>query len=225
MHRLGLKSAHIGSAGFELPPGRSGVILFDGVCNFCNRWVSFVLDNDPDGLFAFASLQSPKGRELLQAIGRDAGDLSTFVVIDEQGFHTQSSAALRVGATLRLPALNTLSSALSPLPPMLRDGVYRLVAENRAFATQRTPTRRTSYLSLAVRLPAVLAQATLSLAVILMARRRRASFVPTVWLLRSAFWMRREQEHRACRSARSSSEVVCVALCVSRAPRRSREMT
>ena len=41
---------------FSLPNGRS-VILFDGVCNFCNAWVGFVLDNDPDGLFCFASLQ------------------------------------------------------------------------------------------------------------------------------------------------------------------------
>jgi hypothetical protein len=42
---------------FSLPGGRS-VILFDGVCNFCNRWVGFVLDNDPDGIFCFASLQA-----------------------------------------------------------------------------------------------------------------------------------------------------------------------
>ena len=118
-------------ADFSLPEGRSGVILFDGVCNFCNRWVSFVLDNDPDGLFAFASLQSEVGGELLRQCGRDASDLSTFVVIDSEGFHTQSNAALRVAATLEKPALNALASAASPLPLGLRDGVYRLVANNR----------------------------------------------------------------------------------------------
>jgi predicted DCC family thiol-disulfide oxidoreductase YuxK len=116
---------------FELPEGRSGVILFDGVCNFCNRWVSFVLDNDPDGLFAFASLQSPKGGELLAACGRDATDLSTFVVIDADGFYTQSDAALRVAATLKKPALNLLATTFSPLPSGLRNGVYRVVATNR----------------------------------------------------------------------------------------------
>ena len=117
--------------GVTLPEGRSGIIMFDGVCNFCNRWVSFVLDNDPDGLFAFASLQSPKGRELLAACGRDANDLSTFVVIDESGFHTQSDAALRVGATLKKPALNVMAGAFTKVPSPLRDGVYRLVADNR----------------------------------------------------------------------------------------------
>ena len=63
---------------FALPGGRA-VILFDGVCNFCNRWVSLVLDNDPDGQFCFASLQSDAGRELLEAAGRSPDDLSTFV--------------------------------------------------------------------------------------------------------------------------------------------------
>ena len=116
---------------FKLPEGRKGVILFDGVCNFCNRWVSFVLDNDPDGAFAFASLQSDAGRELLSQCGRDDSDLSTFVVIDSTGFHTQSSAALRVAATLEKPALNMLSTAFTPVPLVLRDSLYRVVANNR----------------------------------------------------------------------------------------------
>jgi predicted DCC family thiol-disulfide oxidoreductase YuxK len=118
-------------ASLELPAGRSGIILFDGVCLFCNRWVSFVLDNDPDGLFAFASLQSDTGRRLLQQVGRSADDLSTFIVIDADGFYSQSTAALRVAAMLRVPALNALSDALMRVPPPLRDGVYRVVADNR----------------------------------------------------------------------------------------------
>lgn len=116
---------------FELPAGGKSVILFDGVCNFCNAWVSFVLDNDPDGLFCFASLQSDPGKELLRACGRGDEDLSTFVVIDGEGFYTQSSAALRVARTLRRPALNALAVAFDPVPPLVRDSVYRLVATNR----------------------------------------------------------------------------------------------
>ena len=87
--------------------------------------------NDPDGLFAFASLQSGAGRDLLAQIGRDPDDLSTFVVIDREGFYTQSDAALRVGATLKQPALNVFASTLQPLPAVLRDSVYRVVADNR----------------------------------------------------------------------------------------------
>ena len=116
---------------YALPPNRDGIILFDGVCNFCNRWVSFVLDNDPNGKFAFASLQSDYGRRTLELCGRDADDLSTFVVVDKTGFHTRSSAALRVGAILEVPALNAAAAAAELVPSPLRDGVYGLVAENR----------------------------------------------------------------------------------------------
>ena len=65
-------------------PGGRNVILFDGVCNFCNRWVQFVVDNDQDGNFCFASMQSNAGRQLLTECGRPADDLSTFVLIDEE---------------------------------------------------------------------------------------------------------------------------------------------
>ena len=116
---------------FQLPKNGKAVILFDGVCNFCNRWVSLVLDNDPDGVFCFASLQSDSGRKLLAACGRGPEDLSTFVVIDAEGFYTQSSAALRVARTLRKPTLRALAVAFDPVPLVVRNGVYRFVASNR----------------------------------------------------------------------------------------------
>lgn len=118
-------------ADFELPRGGKSVILFDGVCNFCNAWVSLVLDNDPDGLFCFASMQSDVGRELLAACGRSADDLSTFVVVDSEGFFTRSTAALRVAKTLPKPALNAAAAAIVAVPAPLRDAAYLLVAKNR----------------------------------------------------------------------------------------------
>ena len=42
-----------------------------------------------------------------------------------------ADAALRVAATLKKPALNVMATAFSPVPSPLRDGVYRLVANNR----------------------------------------------------------------------------------------------
>ena len=114
-----------------LPVERSGIILFDGVCNFCNAWVSFVLDNDPGGKFAFASLQSDAGREILTRCGRDDIELSTLVVIDREGFYTKSSAALRVAATLEKPALNALAHTGMCVPTPFRDAVYQCVAKHR----------------------------------------------------------------------------------------------
>jgi len=119
------------AADFALPGGRS-VILYDGVCNFCNRWVNFVIDNDPSpGSFAFASMQSPQGRELLGACGREPDDLATFVLIDGDGFWTQSTAALRVAQRLGPSALRSVGEVGVVVPPLLRDAVYRAVADNR----------------------------------------------------------------------------------------------
>ncbi len=123
---------------FRLPNDRS-VILFDGVCSFCNAWVAFVIDNDPAENFCFASMQSSAGRRLLDACGRPADDLSTFVLIDNAGFFTQSTAALRVAQRLNLVPLSVAGSALQVVPPAVRDGIYRAVADNRYSILGRAP--------------------------------------------------------------------------------------
>jgi predicted DCC family thiol-disulfide oxidoreductase YuxK len=45
------------------------VIVFDGECGFCDATVEFILDHDPDGVFRFASRQSPEGKDLLVSCG------------------------------------------------------------------------------------------------------------------------------------------------------------
>ena len=87
--------------GYTLPTGKRGVILFDGVCNFCNAWVQFVVEHDPKGFFAFASMQSEVGRKLLGQCGRQSNDFSTVILIDHVGYHTESTAVLRVVQRLK----------------------------------------------------------------------------------------------------------------------------
>jgi predicted DCC family thiol-disulfide oxidoreductase YuxK len=41
------------------------IILFDGVCIFCNRFVVYIINHDPKGKFKFASLQSTIGIDIL----------------------------------------------------------------------------------------------------------------------------------------------------------------
>ncbi len=42
------------------------VVLFDGVCNFCNAMVNYVIRNDKAGKIKFASLQSEFGKEIIR---------------------------------------------------------------------------------------------------------------------------------------------------------------
>ena len=52
-------------------------VLLDGKCNLCNGSVKFIIRHDPHRRFRFASLQSDRGREIIEQQGRDANDIDT----------------------------------------------------------------------------------------------------------------------------------------------------
>ena len=58
------------------------VILFDGVCNFCNGAINFVLKQDKKDNFRFAPLQSEVGQKLLQEYNLSTKEFDSFVLID-----------------------------------------------------------------------------------------------------------------------------------------------
>ncbi len=113
-------------------PGGPGVVLFDGVCNFCNRSINSIMDRDPGHAFRFAALQSPAGQRLLREYGAppEARGLDSVVLIEDGQVFTHSDAAMRIAAKLRgfLPRLAAVGRII---PRPLRDAAYSLVARNR----------------------------------------------------------------------------------------------
>jgi predicted DCC family thiol-disulfide oxidoreductase YuxK len=104
------------------------VILYDGVCIFCSRWVRFVAISDTNHRFRFTAIQSPYGTRLAQAFGIDPADPDTNAVIHGSVAYFKSDAALTVlGA---LPGWGWMRGFLA-VPKPLRDAVYGLVARNR----------------------------------------------------------------------------------------------
>lgn len=114
------------------------VILFDGVCNFCNGWVDTVIRLDPAKKFKFAALQSVVGQEILQSLGKDSNDISSVVYIRSLDADSatppmaffKSDAALQVAKDLGVPSF-LVSSLEIGFRRGLRDSFYDLVAENR----------------------------------------------------------------------------------------------
>src|SRR6476619_5506505 len=104
------------------------VILYDGVCIFCSRWVRFVAIRDIDLRFRFTAIQSAYGMRLAQAFGIDPADPDTNAVIHGGAAHFKSEAALTVLSAL--PSWRW-TRALFRVPKPLRDAVYNLVARNR----------------------------------------------------------------------------------------------
>jgi len=104
------------------------VILFDGVCVFCSRWVRFVVARDVAAHFRFTPIQSAYGTRLARALGIDAGDPDTNAVIQDGVAYFKSGAALTVLS--RLPGWGWMR-VLFLVPRPLRDAVYNVVAKNR----------------------------------------------------------------------------------------------
>ncbi|HMH24885.1 MAG TPA: thiol-disulfide oxidoreductase DCC family protein [Puia sp.] len=105
------------------------VVLFDGVCNLCNRSVQFIIRRDPQARFHFASLQSAVGQGLLEKFHLPDHHLSSFVLIEGERIFTRSSAALRV--LKHLGGGWKLLYAFWIVPPFIRNGVYDWIARNR----------------------------------------------------------------------------------------------
>jgi predicted DCC family thiol-disulfide oxidoreductase YuxK len=105
------------------------VILFDGYCNLCSRSVQFVLKHDRKAKFRFASLQSEYGKLLLQKHQLPTESFGSFVLVEDDKIHLNSTAALRVVKSLS-GMWSVLYFAII-IPRFIRDAVYGLVARNR----------------------------------------------------------------------------------------------
>ena len=104
------------------------VILYDGVCVFCSRWVRFVAARDGARRFRFTAIQSGYGARLAQAFGINPEDPDTNAVIHGGEVFFKSDAALTVLSNL--PGWGWVR-VLRAVPKPLRDAAYGLVARNR----------------------------------------------------------------------------------------------
>ncbi|TRZ66373.1 thiol-disulfide oxidoreductase DCC family protein [bacterium] len=110
-------------------PGNYSLILFDGVCNFCNEGVNFVIDRDKNNVFKFASLQSETGQKILKENNLPLNNFSTFLLLQKGKLYDKSTAALKV--TRNLNGLWKLLFVFIIVPPFIRNFFYNLIARNR----------------------------------------------------------------------------------------------
>ena len=106
-----------------------GIVLFDGVCNFCNRFVNFVIHRNTSENFKFSALQSEMGQKILREIGMPKDNLFSLILIENGRVWTKSSAMLRI--LQDLPGLWPTTYILFIIPRIIRDSVYNLIARNR----------------------------------------------------------------------------------------------
>ncbi len=105
------------------------IILFDGVCNFCNFWVNFIIDRDKNDAFRFAALQSESGQQILKQLKLSTNDFDTFILVDGQDYYIKSTAALLISKHLQ--GLWKLLFVFIIIPGPIRNFIYDLIAINR----------------------------------------------------------------------------------------------
>lgn len=105
------------------------IILFDGVCNFCNNAVNFVIKRDKHAQIKFSVLQSEYAKKLMVQHGLITFSLDTFIFIDKGRLYQRSTAALKVCKYLN--GLWPLCYGFIIVPTFMRDALYKLISRNR----------------------------------------------------------------------------------------------
>lgn len=104
------------------------IVLFDGVCNYCNAMVNFTIQHDPEKEYKFAALQSDIGQRLI-AEHRIGEDVDSVILIENGKAYLHSTAALRIARNLS--GIYSFSYVLIIIPAFIRDWAYKLFAKYR----------------------------------------------------------------------------------------------
>lgn len=108
------------------------ILLYDGLCGFCDFWVRLILRRDARGRFRFAAFQSQTGRALCLARGLDPEAQSSLALIAAEDAEPlrKSDAVLAVLEQLGGP-WGRGAALLRRVPRSRRDALYDFVARNR----------------------------------------------------------------------------------------------
>jgi predicted DCC family thiol-disulfide oxidoreductase YuxK len=105
------------------------VVVFDGDCAFCNRWVDFLLRFDRRDVFRFTARQSESGTVFSRQARLPEGGAGSIILVEDGRILMRSSAVLRMFSLLGFPF--SLIALFRLIPAGLRDAVYDFIGKNR----------------------------------------------------------------------------------------------
>lgn len=120
------------------------ILLYDGVCGLCNRFVRFVMRHDRDGIFRFAALQSGGAARIRASHGADPNNLDTVYVVvahDSAGEDLLSRSDAVVFVLKQIGGIWRVAAFLVRLlPRFVRNAGYNFVARRRYRVFGRSET-------------------------------------------------------------------------------------
>ena len=105
----------------------NNIVFFDGVCNFCNGTVNWLMARNKRRNLLFSSLQGSTAKRLVPQ--EMLVDLSSIVYYRKGSMYTKSTAVLFICKDMAWYGGLALPFLL--VPRFVRDGVYNWVARNR----------------------------------------------------------------------------------------------
>ena len=110
---------------------KKSIIVFDGICSLCNKFVLFVAKRDYNDHFRFISLQNPNLHKYLNSSNKiDAVEANSILLINQEGNIKIKSEAIAL-IFCRLKGLKSLTFIMNFFPNKIRNVVYSLVAKYR----------------------------------------------------------------------------------------------
>ena len=113
---------------FFMDVTKERIVLFDGVCNYCNAMVNFAIRNDKKAILKFAPLQSEAGKRLTEEY-KIASEIDSVLFIEQGKVYSYSDAAIGIAKYLRGPA--KVLYGLIIIPKFIRQPFYKWIAKNR----------------------------------------------------------------------------------------------
>ena len=110
-------------------PKDKKIVLFDGVCNYCNDKVNFIIKNDKHDVFRFVALQSETGQKIIKYLGINPSIDSIILYEPGYAYFIKSEAVFRI--------IKHLSSSVKILlifnfiPTSIKNIFYDIIAKNR----------------------------------------------------------------------------------------------
>ncbi|MBC5834043.1 DUF393 domain-containing protein [Flavobacterium sp. F372] len=110
-------------------PKDKKIILFDGVCNYCNDKINFIIKNDKQDVFRFVALQSETGQKIIKYLGIDSSIDSIILYEPGYAYFIKSEAVFRI--IKHLSSSVRLLLFFNFIPTSIKNIFYDIIAKNR----------------------------------------------------------------------------------------------
>lgn len=104
------------------------IVIYDGVCGFCDASIQFILDQKPTNKLRFVSFQSETGQQIMAKFKLEI-NLDTIILVEEGIVHQKAKAFLRI--LKHVETSYRFASYLAIIPSFISNLFYDIVAKYR----------------------------------------------------------------------------------------------